>query len=112
RDFLICPGSLLVSATILMCPTANSAMIYPRRIVKLGRGKTQPFVHLFDRNRVHLESVSAAEQCGAIVLCRFRSRLFARSRHWRRLLAASPSALKLRPIHSVTHTRQKMRINS
>src|SRR5699024_2889640 len=66
RDFLICPGRRLVSATILMCPTANSAMIYPRRIVKLGRGKTQPFVHLFDRNRVHLESVSAAEQCGAI----------------------------------------------
>src|SRR5699024_10240143 len=90
KDFLICPGSFDVSATMEICPTANSAMIYPRRIVKLGRGKTQPFVHLFDRNRVHLESVSVAKQCGAIVSRRFRSRLFAGARHWRRPFPTPP----------------------
>src|SRR5699024_8926982 len=103
-------GRRLVSATILMCPTANSAMIYPRRIVKLGRGKTQPFVHLFDRNRVHLESISAAKQCGAIVSRRFRSRLFAGARHWRRPFAAPPAPLEISPVQSVKHTSQKMRI--
>src|SRR5699024_3045681 len=112
KDFLICPGRRLVSATILMCPTANSAMIYPRRIVKLGRGKTQPFVHLFDRNRVHLESVSASKQCGAIVSCRFRSGIFARARHWLRPLAFTAATLEISPVQSVKHTSQKMRINS
>src|SRR5699024_3895810 len=111
--FLIPGATLLVSATILMCPTANSAMIYPRRIVKLGRGKTQPFVHLFDRNRVHLESVSAAKQCGAIVSCRLlRCGRHTRPRGRRRLLAFAPAALKGSSVTRIKHASQKMRINS
>src|SRR5699024_1414594 len=79
----------------------------------LGRGKTQPFVHLFDRNRVHLESVSAAKQYGAIVSCRLlRCGRHTRPRGWRRLLAFAPATLKVSPVKRVKHTSQKMCINS
>src|SRR5699024_3504035 len=95
-----------------ICPTANSAKIDPRRIVKLGRGKTQPFVHLFDRNRVHLESVSATKQCGAFIAGRFRSGLFTRARHWLRALSFAAAALKVSPVKCIKHTSQKMSIDS
>ena len=59
------------------------------------------------------ESVSAAEQCGAIVSRRFRRRGWhTRPRGWRRLLAAPPSALEISPVKSVKHTSQQVRINS
>src|SRR5699024_10188845 len=112
RDFLICPGRRLISATIEICPTANSAMIYPRRIVKLGRGKTQPFFHLFDRNRVHLESVSATKHCGAFIAGRFRSGLLTRARHWLRALSFAAAALKVSPVKRIKHASQKMCVNS
>src|SRR5699024_3357487 len=95
-----------------ICPTANSAKIDPRRIVKLGRGKTQPFVHLFDRNRVHLESVSATKQCGAFIAGRFRSGLFTRARHWLRALSFAPAALEISAIKRIKHTTQQMSIDS
>src|SRR5699024_623436 len=68
--------------------------------------------HLFDRNRVHLESVSAAKQRGAIVSCRFRSGIFARARNRLRPLAFTAATLEISPVQSVKHTSQKMRINS